>query len=1125
MTSSDLTPAAHPLAERTRAAFVTAILVTRGSTPYLSHSLDAVFASTVEPAGVVVVDVSTDSSATLSAEVADRVTLVRAPGARTFGAAITDALDVVGRSATTPWMWLLHDDSAPEPQALHHLVRALEHTSSVAIAGSKQVRWHAPDELVEVGYTVSRSGRRMTGVEPGELDQGQHDSREDVLAVGLAGALVRRSVWDDLGGTDPVYGSFGDGLDLCRRARLAGHRVVVVPRAIVLHAQAGLSGLRDAVPTDDDAPDALPAAEDQTDAVDPTFGARLRSQLYFLGTSIRVWLLPFFLVGSVLAGPVRALYRIAVKQPGHAVDELWSPLWLLARTGKIIGARRSAAATSVAPRSLLVPLMATTRDVLEGHRDRRLALAALRKAAHAPNELDRAEIRSAARHRAAGLGGVLLVALVVTVLALGPVLRTLVDGGRIVGGALLPASGGFADLWQAITGGWIRDGLGASAPADPLLTALAPATILARGDLQLAVNVLLVSMLVLAGAGAWFAAGAATRSVPIRLWAGLVWVAAPALLVGLGDGRLGAVLAHATLPWFALSLARALGIQATDSWGVLRMRSAERTEQRVREKTQERLAQRAEARGASGIPVGRVSLRSQPAGPVRPHGSVAALGAAGLTFAIVVAGAPVLLLPGLVAMLVVLVVAPRHRRYVLFVPLPALVIVGPLLVRTAATWSSGGWRILFGDPGLPLASDAAEPWQQLFALPAVPSSFFTADGAWGVVGEIAPYALGATVLVTALVGLARSGARGAAARVLWCIVPLGLATAVLSAAIVVDGGTTSAVTGWSGPGSSLLLLALLGAGALGIDGLAAKAMTHTFGWRQLGIGLLALVIGLVPLAGLAAWGGASRSDDSPVALQSLDRAIVPAVGQQLQTSGRQARVLVLETADDGSIAYQLLHEDGPQLTDSSTVVNVTHLAGHADPAAELVAAVSSGVEGDQAGALAELGVGAVLVPPSDQLARAQLVGRIDTVVGLQRITENESGTIWRVMPVDAVTEAVQPAWARIYSPDPDGALVVEQAVEAGRLSVDTTVAPGEPDRVLVLAENAAPGWTARLDGVPLRSLEDGARQAFALGGEGGHLVVGYERASRTPWIVLQGVVLVVFALLALPVRRRRGGGR
>ena len=43
----------------------------------------------------------------------------------------------------------------------------------------------------------------MTGVEFREVDQGQHDGRSDVLAVGTAGMLVRREVWDRLGGPDP----------------------------------------------------------------------------------------------------------------------------------------------------------------------------------------------------------------------------------------------------------------------------------------------------------------------------------------------------------------------------------------------------------------------------------------------------------------------------------------------------------------------------------------------------------------------------------------------------------------------------------------------------------------------------------------------------------------------------------------------------------------------------------------------------------------------------------------------------------------------------------------------------------------------------------------------------------
>ena len=246
---------------------ITTVLVTRGVTPYLRETLAAVAHQTRVPALVVVVDAAMrhegdlpdDDVARLAhrtlAPLGTDVRVVAEPGARTFGHAISGALAQLARPDTDPsddalstgpartgWLWLLHDDCAPEPAALDELVRAVEHSPSVALAGVKQRSWTDPVLLLELGVTTSRLGRRMTGIEEGEVDQGQHDGRDDVLAVGLAGALVRRDVWDALGGTDPRLGPFGDGLDLSRRARLAGHRVVVVPTAAVRHAQASYNG-------------------------------------------------------------------------------------------------------------------------------------------------------------------------------------------------------------------------------------------------------------------------------------------------------------------------------------------------------------------------------------------------------------------------------------------------------------------------------------------------------------------------------------------------------------------------------------------------------------------------------------------------------------------------------------------------------------------------------------------------------------------------------------------------------------------------------------------------------------------------------------------------------------------
>ena len=59
--------------------------------------------------------------------------------------------------------------------------------------------------------------------------------RCDVLAVGSAGMLVRREVWDALGGFDADYVAYCEDVYLSLRAWQAGYRVVHEPEAVVLH--------------------------------------------------------------------------------------------------------------------------------------------------------------------------------------------------------------------------------------------------------------------------------------------------------------------------------------------------------------------------------------------------------------------------------------------------------------------------------------------------------------------------------------------------------------------------------------------------------------------------------------------------------------------------------------------------------------------------------------------------------------------------------------------------------------------------------------------------------------------------------------------------------------------------
>lgn len=1084
---------------------VTAVVVTRGSGPHLAATLAAVRSQSRTPDDVVVVDVDTAPATSGHQDLQlGGARYVAGAGARTFGEAIDAALAATG-APEHGWLWFLHDDSAPAPGALSALTRSVEHSNTVAVAGTKQRRWETgPDGgpldpeasdrgvLVEVGHTVSPLGRRMTGIDDTEIDQGQHDSREDVLAVGLAGALVRTSVWREIGGTDPAYGQFGDSTDFCLRVRLAGHRVVVVPDAVVRHAQVALHA---------------PGSS----------GARRRSQLYLRLTSVAPWILPFAMLAMVVWAPFVASYRLAMKHPDQARDELLAPLWAVFRLGPLLRARRRIARTSTVPRSVLRPLLGTWSEVAAERRDKRLARGEAHRVDATPSELEQAELQALAVRRGTALGVIVLFAVGLAAALFGPGLGALASGGRLVGGALLPAGGTTATAWSAATSGWVRDGLGTAAPADPLLLVLSGLSVLVGGSLQHAVDAVLLLALPLAAVGAWAAAGTVTRSVWLRVLAAFAWTAAPAFLGALDGGLLGGVLAHTLLPWTAVALVRAVGAQAVD-----RLEPHD---------------------NAVDEPVA-ASVRDLPASA----GSLGAAGAGGLLLACVVAAAPALLPAAGLVLVGAMLAAPRRRGYLALALAPALVVGAPLW------WSAlrdGNSRLLTAEPlagsGVP-AAGTASGLELLLGLPAVPTPWFDVPDGGPVlhtaraVLTAAPWALGTLVLalavvglVTALLGIGRKRVAdpvrhvAATSLVGWLVAAAGLAVAVVSQN---DGR-------WSGPGLSLLLLGL-GAAALAGGRVIAFSGASLQGFlgsaRRTAVAGLVVVALLLPTVQAAAWltGSGSVADGGRSgSLHVTSEPVVPAVGQQMQAPPRQARVLEIGFAGDadGTVRYALLRADGSQLADVSAAARAASTAETADagePTGSLDAVVAALVSGGTDGVpqqLADLGIGAVQVRSDDEAgagtgagsgpAIGDLVATLDMVPGMSRVTEGQSVSVWRVAPAGEPA----PGWARV-----EEAGTTRQTLPSAGTALRADVEAGGPDRAVVLAEAAGEGWHATFDGrrlEPTTVAGAAGLQAFALGPDAGQLVVRYEAPHRTAWLVLTTFTLVVFALLALPVGRRR----
>ncbi|MHC5261085.1 glycosyltransferase family 2 protein [Streptomyces sp. UC4497] len=920
------------------------------------------------------------------------------------------------------WLWLLHDDCAPDPDALAQMLRVVEMEreagSDVAIVGPKLRGWYDRRQLLEVGVSIAHSGRRWTGLDRREQDQGQHDHVRPVLSVSTAGMLIRRDVFEQLGGFDRRLPLMRDDVDLCWRAHAAGHRVVVAPEAVVRHAEASSRERRTV--------DCVGRTATSPHKVDKA-GA-----VYTLLANARGAALPWALLRLVFGTLLRTLAYLVGKVPGQAFDEITGLLATLLRPGRILAARRQrgkGVVDSKELRPLFPPPGATVRltveqvagSLFEGS-DPETARAGRHGGGGlvSPDDAEFVRVERFARLKriARNPGPVLLVVLLfVSLIAC----RGLLGGGALAGGALLPAPADASELWARYGDAWHATSTGGTQAAPPYLALLATLASVLFGSTGLAVTVLLVGSVPLAGITAYFASRPLVTSRLLRAWAAVAYAFLPAVTGALAGGRIGTAVLAILLPLLARAGLAASGLTHTQG--------------------------------------GRGSWR--------------ATWAYALLLTITTAFTPIVWPIALVLGIALLVV---RRSDITAYGLRFLAVLGtPLLML--APWSLSLLPFgFFKEAGIPYGAGSATGLGLLGASP----------GGAGTTGSL----LLVGIVLAALAALLRTERRLAIVAS-WSVAVVALVFAALS-----NGSA------WAGPATLVYGIALLVAAALGADGARSRVAEQSFGWRQPVAALIAFAAAAGPVLLAAGWmiGGA----DGPV--ERRDPVQVPAFVAEEAGTRDQARTLVMD-GSTGDVAYSLVRGAGVRLGDGE----LTEAAGENAKLDKVVANLVAGSGADQADQLGGFAVRYVLVRGG---APREMSRVLDATPGLTRLSQQDGTALWRVDR--QVARAV-------VLPKADAGSTAEEAVPvaAGPVELHTKVPQGKEGRILRLADQAAEGWTATLDGAPLtKTTVDGWAQGFELPASGGTLDVTYDAPiTHVAWLWAQGALALVLVVLALPGRR------
>ncbi|MBR8741331.1 glycosyltransferase family 2 protein [Nocardiopsis sp. MG754419] len=1025
---------------------VTAVIVSHDGARWLPETLSALRAQSRPVQRVVAADTgSTDGSPDILAGHLPDDAIIDLPADTGYGDAVRAALDLP-RSTTavrgfeddaTEWIWLIHDDLTPEKDTLEQLLTAADQDPRSAVLGPKLRDWFDRRLLVEVGVTIDGAGRRETGLEQREFDHGQHDGTRQVLAVSSAGMLVRRDVWKRLGGFDRALPLFRDDIDFCWRVGGAGLRVRLVTEAVAYHAEASARRRR-----------RITATRNHPRRVDR------RHAVFVLLANLPFGGMLFALLRNSIASLLRVIMYLLIKQPANALDEAAAITLVYGRPFRLARARfrrrRDRRRTYSAIRPFLARGVAARQfadavtGILTGERVGNTA--GRHQAVTAPpgEEEDGVADDSTSFLRRVILqpGAMLVIGLtVVTIIAE----RSLFFGTLLAGGALPPVAGNAADLWNLYLSAHPDSGVGTDGPVPPYVGFLALLSTLTLGQPWVAVMVILLGCVPLAGLTAYLLARQVLGYRPARLWMAGAYALLPMATSAVAQGRLGTALVHALLPVLGLLLVRLVSMPPKSS-----------------------------RRAAWGL---------------------------GLTLTIATAFVPLVWLLCLVTGVLVAVAFGHlgRRIYVsvaigLGVPLVLLMPWTLELLTHPSLWllEAGLHRPELSDPG-------ATPVELLMLSPGGPGT----PPYWVTAGFIAAALCSLLLLRNRMVVAAG-----------WSLALFGLLIAILTSRIVIEpyfGGPPAQV--WPGvalafAATAVLLTAATAARAFG-DMIKGEPTRGAGGGRRRLVGGLkryfALTVAALALAtplsaaGLWMWNGV----DGPLTANATPA--VPGALVSVSGDGTQPRTLIVTPDEDGGVDYVVVRGREPRLGEERLMPEPETRAVVDRAVAELAA----GQGGDQLVALLDHGIQYVLYPrpelggPSD----ATMVDTLDGTPGLGRQSLSLHYGLWRIAePTGALRVVAE-----------DGMTAETLTVEGSAHDLSTEVGEGLTGRRLALAEPADGGWKATLDGVDLTQVDtENGTQAWTLPVNGGELRVWHTDLVHQAWVLTQGVLLLVVAVLAAP---------
>lgn len=226
-------------------AKVSVIVISYNTEDMTLKALETLYDTTVETDFEVIVldNASTDNSADRIEKAFPQAKLIRSPDNLGFAAGNNEA----AKHAQSEWILLLNPDTECQEGAVDNLMKFADASPNAGIYGGRTIfadgslnptscwRFMTPWSLFTQSVGLSAVFRNSPWINWESYGGWKRDAVKEVEIVTGCFFLIRRSMWEELGGFDLRFFMYAEEADLCYRVHELGLKSMFTPDATIVH--------------------------------------------------------------------------------------------------------------------------------------------------------------------------------------------------------------------------------------------------------------------------------------------------------------------------------------------------------------------------------------------------------------------------------------------------------------------------------------------------------------------------------------------------------------------------------------------------------------------------------------------------------------------------------------------------------------------------------------------------------------------------------------------------------------------------------------------------------------------------------------------------------------------------